>query len=150
MSERMKENNPFELPDLSPPALREVLSYWKKLRRGQAKIPFSDDIKLIHLPGRERDLFLLDVLAKPQRFRFSIVGENIVKAYGEDVPGVFLDELERSPPFGLLHSQASAAAELRAPTFHAGENYVRLLLPAWGDGHVSALLGIVVPQMMPI
>ncbi len=145
----MKENYPFEQPDVLPPALQEVLSYWKKLRRGQAKIPFSDDIALIHLPGRERDLFLLDVLAKPQRFRFSIVGERIAKAYGGDVPGVFLDELEPGPPFALIHSQASAATELREPTFYAAENYARLLLPAWGDGHVSALLGIIQTQLMP-
>ena len=144
----MNENYPFEPPEFLPPAFQEVLSYWKKLRRGQAKIPFSDDIKLSELLGREIDLILLDAFAKPQRYRFSIVGNNVFKAYGKDIAGIFLDELEPSPPFALIHSQASAAAELRAPTFYGDENYARLLLPAWGDGHVSALLGIIVPQMM--
>ena len=146
----MKENFPYEQPELLSPALQEVLSSWKKLRRGQAKIPFSDDIKLSELLGRESDLVLLDAFAKPQRYRFSIVGKNVVKAYGKDVAGIYLDELEPSPPFALIHSQASATAEMRAQTFYADENYARLLLPAWGDGHVSALLGIIVPQMMPI
>ena len=142
----MTNHYPFELPESLPSSICEVLSYWRELRRGQAKIPFSDDIKLSALSGRESDLFLIDALAKPRRFRFAIVGTNITKAYGRDVAGLFLDELEPSPPFALIHSQASAGSEMCAPTYFADEIFSRLLLPAWGDGHVSAALGIIVPQ----
>ena len=141
----MTDNYPFEPPEFLSSGFREVLSYWTGLCRGQAKIPFSDDIKLSALPGHENDLLLLDALAKPQRFRFSLIGKNVVHAYGRDVAGLFLDELEPRPPFALIHSQASAASEMCAPTYFAHNNCARLLLPAWGDGHVSALLGIVVP-----
>ena len=143
----MTENYPFKVPELLPPSSKEVFSYWENVRRGQAKIPFSDDIKLSALPGREGDLILLDAFAKPNRYRFGIVGENIVAAYGRDIAGLFLDEIEPGLPLNLIQSQASAAAELRMPSFYAGDDYLRLLLPAWGDGHVSALLGFVGPKM---
>ncbi|MFT5509784.1 MAG: hypothetical protein ACI89J_002872 [Hyphomicrobiaceae bacterium] len=143
----MNQKFPYEKPEILPPALQEVLSYWEKLRRGQETIPFSDDIKLSQYPKLEGELILLDVFAKPQRHRFSIVGKSVVKAYGKDVAGIFLDELEPGPPFTLIHSQASAAVEARMPNFYVGESYLRLLLPAWGDGHVSALLGIIGPKM---
>lgn len=149
-SEQLTKNYPFELPESLPSAFSEVLFYWRELRRGQAMIPYSDDIRLSALPGRENDLVLLDALANPRRFRFGIVGTNITKAYGKNIAGLFLDELEPSQPIELIHSQASAATELRAPTYFAGKEHARLLLPTWGDGHVSALLGIILPQtMMP-
>lgn len=144
----MTETYPFALPNSLPSAFQEILSYWRELRRGQAKIPFSDDIKLSAISGRENDLFLLDAFAKPQRFRFSVVGGGVAKAYGKEVAGLFLDELEPRQAFALILSQACAASEMRAPTFLADKDYARMLLPAWGDGHVSALLGMMVPQNM--
>jgi hypothetical protein len=137
----MRENFPYKYPEVLPRVFQDILSYWKDLRRGQAEIPFTDDIRMTELSEHENDLIILDVFAKPQRYRFSIVGQNVTGVYRHDVAGIFLDELEPGPPFRLIHSQASAAVEMRTPTYYVGEGYARLLLPAWGDGHVSALLG---------
>jgi hypothetical protein len=135
--------NPYKLPDVLPSFLPKVLSYWMELRRGQAKIPFADDISRTALSDCENDLVLIDVFNKPFRYRFGLVGAQIAEAYGSDIAGIFLDELDPRPPLDLVHSQASAAAEMCEPSFYKTKTYARLMLPAWGDGHVSALLGAI-------
>ena len=37
----------------------------------------------------------------------------------------------------------NVTVEARAPTCYAGDGGIRLLLPLWGDGRVSLLLGAV-------
>ena len=114
--------------------------YWHGLKRGQAEIPFADDVKLMPLenPGAA---MLIDVIEKPVRFRFAIVGEEIRKLYGEDLAGLLADDLTVRTPLEFFLSQCSATLEGRAPTLFRGEDYSRLLLPLWGDGHINMLLG---------
>lgn len=134
---------PYELPDILPSFFPQVLSYWKELRRGQAEIPFADDISRTALQEHENELFLIDAFARPFRYRFGLVGAHLTEAYGSEVAGIYLDELDPRPPLNLIHSQASSVTEVRKPSFYRTETYARLILPAWGDGRVSALLGAI-------
>ena len=93
--------------------------------------------------GLQSRLVLVDVFDKPQRFRFNIVGGDVRAWYGGDLAGRFIDEIDIKGPLGFFLSQASATVEALAPTSHQN-GFARLLLPLWGDGHVSALLGCVV------
>jgi hypothetical protein len=124
--------------------LTGVLAYWQSLKRGQADIPFADDVKLTALAKPEAAM-LLDVIQKPVRFRFALVGDDIRNAYGEDLAGLSADDLTVRAPLDFLLSQCSATIESRAPTFYAGPDYARLLLPLWGEGHIHMLLGAVGP-----
>ena len=146
----IKARRPFQLPAKPEAGLARLLAYWRRLERGEAEMPFWDDVKLSALPKTlARKIVLMDVLPSPMRFRFAFggVGEDVIRAYGGDLSGKFLDEIEPRSPLQLLHSQCSAAVEVRAPAYyrHAAvrrkDAYARLILPMWGNGRVSMLLG---------
>ncbi len=135
---------PFPLPERLAPGLARVSDYWQSLRRADNNMPFWDDVKLSELTDQADSVLLIDAFEKPERFRFNTVGAGLAERYGETVKGKFLGELSLHDPFGYLRAQASATVEARAPTYYEGAGgYGRLLLPMWGDGHVSMLLGAV-------
>jgi len=134
---------PFALPAHLTPDLAQLRTYWDGLKRGENKVPFADDVALSKLPGLQGRLLLVDVFDKPVRFRFNIVGADVSAWYGGDLAGKFADEIEAKGPLAYFPAQASATVEARAPTFHQ-DGAARLLLPLWGNGYVSALLGVVV------
>lgn len=134
--------HPFPAPERLPPDLDRVRAYWRGLLRGSATIPFWDDVKLIDLPDLAERLFLVDAFEKPERFRLNYVGE----AIGENLAGLFADETDLASPLDYLRAQCATTIECRAPTLHrqAGDQaYERLILPLWGEGHISMLLGAV-------
>lgn len=140
---RSNLNHPFAVPARLPPDLDRVRAYWRGLLRGSAQIPFWDDAKLTELPDLADRLFLVDVFAQPERFRFGVVGKAIDRGLG----GLFLDEADLDRPFDFLRTQCTAAVEGGALTLYRhmdGEGYQRLVLPMWGEGRISMLLGAVV------
>lgn len=137
---------PFSVPSTLEPALARVHDYWLRLRRGQADIPFADDIKLSSLSDAGVDLVLVDAFERPLRFRIAVAGSGIARRHGSPVEGVFADELTPGAALDYFLSQCAASVEGRAPTFYRNARhpvYARLLLPLWGDGHINALLGAV-------
>jgi hypothetical protein len=136
---------PFALPATMDPSLVRVLAYRQGLKRAEATMPFWDDVKLSSLPELAGDLMLIDVFNQPERFRFNTVGANIAQRHGDPVVGKFLADLVLRRPFRFLRAQSSATVEARGPTyFHdADGNSSRLLLPMWGDGRISMLLGAI-------
>lgn len=140
----MKMKHPYGLPVRLSPDQTRVLAYWRGLLRGGATMPFWDDAKLSDLPDLADRLFLVDVFQGPERFRFGVVGEALTS---DGMAGLFLDETDLRSPFEFLRSQCSATVESAEPSHFAAEAaerlYVRLLLPMWGDGRISMLLGAV-------
>jgi hypothetical protein len=146
---------PYAVPRKLEPSLARVLAYWEELKRGEAEMPFWDDLKISALPDLSGRLMLVEVADKPVRFRLGIIGEDIRTRYGGDLAGKFLDEIEVRSPLEYLNSQCSATVEDRVPTYYghdvvkassarAADAYSRLLLPMWGNGHIGMLLGAVV------
>ena len=112
------------------------------------EMPFWDDLDLTTLHDFGGRLLLVGVFNKPGRFRLDIVGEDLTAAAGEQVAGLFTDEIRPSPPFDYLGAQISAAVEAAAPTYLEsvladGRAYRRLRLPLWGDGRLSMVLGVI-------
>ena len=141
---------PFSIVGPITPRLDSVLTYWQELRRGEAEMPFWDDIDLKAVRGLCREILLLDVPGGPERFRLAIAELSIEPADRDRILGRFIDEVELPPPLDLLRSQCSATVETARPTVYrhapcAGSEsaYSRLLLPAWGEGQVRMLLGAV-------
>lgn len=136
--------HPFAVPSRLSPDLARVHVYWRGLLRGAAEMPFWDDAKLSDLPDLTDHLLLIDVFQLPERFRFSAVGEAIG---GKELSGKFLDETALPWPLDYLRSQSSATIESAGPTcfrFDGDDRpYSRLLLPMWGDGRASMILGAV-------
>jgi hypothetical protein len=137
-----KMSHPFALPASLSSDLGRVRDYWEGLKRAENQVPFWDDVSLSALPGFEGRLMLVDVFKQPQRFRLNTVGKEIRDWYGADVVGKFADEIDAKGPLEYFAAQASATVEATEPTFYHG-GFVRLLLPLWGDGYVSMLLGTV-------
>jgi hypothetical protein len=139
---RAQRMRPFGFTDdqLKDSKLAALFRYWQEMKRGQADIPFADDVRLMPLAESDAAM-LIDVIEKPVRFRFAIAGEEIRKAYGDDIAGLLADDMTVRKPFEFFLSQCSATVEGRAPTLFRGESYARLLLPLWGDGHINMLLG---------
>lgn len=143
---------PFALPAKLPSDLNRVWGYWKSLKRGENKIPFCDDLKLLSLPDLADRLMLIDDFERPQRFRFNSVGKRIQQSYGGDLVGKFADEIDPKNPLEFFIAQASAKIEANAPTFftdtatsdsrrNVGDTC--LLLPMWGNGRIDMMLGAV-------
>jgi len=138
--------HPFPKPAHLSPDLARVDAYWRGLLRGSAQMPFWDDCRPTDLPDLADRLFLVDVFAEPERFRFASVG---TKLGGGELEGCFLDETELPRPLAFLRAQCSATLEAGRPTgwrMNADEDgpaCARLLLPMWGDGRISMLLGAV-------
>ena len=138
-----KSSHPFPLPDTLPRDLAAVHAYWRGLRRGGNEMPFSDDLDPAALSKEAGQVLLLDVFDKPERFRFTHLAGGLLLAQETALSGTFIDEVDLKAPLGFLRAQASATVEARAPTCYAGDGGIRLLLPLWGDGRVSLLLGAV-------
>jgi len=133
------------LPDTLEPDLAKVLDYWKDLIRGENPMPFSDDIDLSRLPDLSSRLMLLTAFENPDRFRFETTGETIVDGYGEPLAGKFSDEVRQVAPLEELTEQCRMTVAQRSPTYFRSSSslYARILLPTWGDGHVTLLLAAI-------
>jgi hypothetical protein len=141
-------SHPFAVPSRLTPDLTRVHAYWRGLLRGAADMPFWDDANLSDLPDLADRLLLVDVFQSPERFRFGLVGKGVG---GEELSGRFLDETRLKSPLQFLRSQCCATTECAQPTWFRTEDngpegkggYSRLLLPMWGDGRLSMILGCV-------
>jgi len=135
--------HPFPLPDTLPRDLAAVHAIWTGLRRGGNEMPFADDLDPAALSKEAGQVLLLDVFDKPERFRFSHLAGDLLLAQETALRGKFIDDVDLDGPLASLRAQASATVEARAPTCYASMDGMRLLLPLWGDGRISLLLGAV-------
>jgi hypothetical protein len=145
---------PYGLPAKLPPDLTRVLTYWEGLKRGEAEMPFSDDVNISALPDLFDWLMLIEVSDRPVRFRLAIAG-GAIKGVTRATSWASSSMKSRLfDPLRFLNSQSHATVEGRAPTYYASvpteqggartaEGYARLLLPMWGDGQVGMLLDAV-------
>lgn len=141
-----RSSNPFPLPATLARDLASVHAVWLGLRRAQNDIPFADDFAPAAIAAQAGKVLLIDVFDKPERFRFSLLGGDLLLAQDRALSGKFIDEVDLAAPLGFLRAQASATVEARAPTYYRDANAdgaARLLLPLWGDGRISLLLGAV-------
>src|SRR5690348_12772707 len=136
----MRVQTPFAIDRPLSARLGAVLDDWRALLRGQAKVPFGDDVSPTKLESHCANLFLLGVFGRPQRFRLDLVRTPDAPELAE-LAGRFLDEVDLPSPMAFVRSQAEATVEAEAPTLFEqgardGRPYGRLLLPAWADGRI--------------
>jgi len=134
----------YSVPTTLEVDLERLRACWDALKRGGNAIPFWDDVRLSALADGGASAFLMDAFENPPRFRFNSLGARVAARYGEPVGGGFSDEVEPRSPFDHLTAHCSATVASRAPTYyrHSGDRpYGRLLLPLWGNGRISMLLG---------
>jgi hypothetical protein len=92
---------PFPLPEKLPTPLTGLHHYWTELIRAENEMPFADDVNLSQVPALAGNLLLVDVFAKPQRFRFNHLGDELTHRLGTN------RQIRRrgraSRPFRVLH-----------------------------------------------
>jgi hypothetical protein len=130
--------------------LHRLHAYWRDRRRGAAP-PSREDIDPSDLKELLPNLALIDVEDGPRRYRFRLVGTEIVARYGQELTGKRLDEVELGSELASISAQYDETVMERAPTYCRHEltrpgdrllRYERLLLPLSRDGiHVDMLLG---------
>jgi hypothetical protein len=71
--------------------LHRLYDYWAA-RRKAGRLPSRADVDPIELPFVLADLLLVDVLRVPLRFRYRLIGSNIILPPSMDMNGRFVDE----------------------------------------------------------
>lgn len=134
------------------PALRRLVGYWAG-KRGDAAIPRRADIDPVDIPTVLPDLWMIDVVGSPPRFRYRLVGTRIATRVDHDPTGKWVEEA--FPRFGESgHQQAAArVVETGVPCVYSGPPLMasdpdiyrvqRATLPLRLSGdHTEILLGL--------
>ncbi len=129
--------------------LRALLSYWRA-KRGDRAMPARADLDPLEIPTLLPIVGLVDVLDGGARFRYRLVGTEMVEVAGHDPTGRFLDEVlpdsgyadyliglfrevtrERRPLYGEsdFHGQGRVERQMR-----------RLLMPLSRDGRAVDMI----------
>ena len=74
--------SPFALPRKIEEELCPVHKHWRLLKRAGNEMPFWDDLKLNELSSFADRLMIIDVIERPERFRFNTVGNALAAHYG--------------------------------------------------------------------
>lgn len=126
---------------ISDAEIRDVYGYWLRKRAG-GRIPLKSSIDPVEVgPGLLPNLFMYRL--EGDRFRCILVGTAIVRNFGRDVTGMFLDEIVPAPHAASRQRLFERAVRDRLPVYYAGPAVVRtrerrrvsrLLLPLSSDG----------------
>ncbi len=130
------------------PVLAQVLEYWLR-RRGERALPRRRDIDPLDLPKLLPHLQLVETAGG--RFRYRLVGTRIVRAFGRDHTGAYLDELYPDDRGRLAADVFRLVCDKRQPIFARSRYFTtrdvdiianRLYLPLSEDeASVSLILG---------
>jgi len=138
-------NGPFASRDMN-----EIHAYWLA-KRGQRRMPSRWDIDPAEIPRLLRNLMLIDVSHDPIRFRYRLIGSNVVDATGEDRTRRWFDTVDFIAANPIVKEQYVTAVNTGEPV-HATEPFhlrgtrltyevERLLLPLSSDsGAVDMIL----------
>ena len=137
----MAETAIFTLPDDAAPKIRALLRYWESIRPRGAEsgaLPGRRHLDPVDIPELLPNIWMIDVAREGQadtgpRFRFRLVGTEIVKFTGRDATGRWLDETYP----GYAESDAfrfhRRVAESGRPDYRRGG-----VLSNPGRGHIEA------------
>ena len=128
--------------------LRQLHDYWDDRRAGRA-MPARADLDPADIPRLLPNLILFDVEPGSERLKARLVGTNVVRMYGTDYTGQYLDEID----FGdrrkaILHDYMTC---YRTKSMYVSEHTFwttrdisyrveRLILPLSDDGETVTML----------
>jgi hypothetical protein len=131
-------------PTTAHPRVRSLYDYWRRVAPNAALLPGRRHIDPIDIPKLLDDLWLLDVVGEPKRFRFRLLGG---AAQRKGCPGRVGDFMDQFFPNGIADAALDDlrfVAERRQPVWWRGRPLLqhktevaeleRLLLPLAADG----------------
>ncbi len=105
----------FAAHDLPNRTLREVYTYWLKMK-GDKGLPTRADLDPVQIPHLLPNISLIDVEYQPRRYRMRLIGTETVRALGEDPTGTYLDDNLQAN--ALLKSRYDWLVENKRPYFY--------------------------------
>lgn len=139
---------PLALGDLKDEALRHLFEYWQARKNGKIA-PARQDIDPTDLPDVLARIYLVEGVGEPPRFRVRLAGTEVVRRFGREVTGKYVDELDLDDLKGeILGDYAEAVRHCRPVCTHLEFSrsdrlvmvYERLILPLSADGRTVDML----------
>ncbi|WP_162914860.1 PAS domain-containing protein [Desertibaculum subflavum] len=138
-----------DLEDIETPYLRRLFAYWQDKRRGQ-DFPSRRDLDPREFAFALGHVLLIDVLERPQRFRFRLHGSVLSFRARYDMTGRMVDELPDEENRAVLLQRCRDLVRTRRPCFARSQRtvdgtaygYEVVWLPLSSDGEqIDMLLG---------
>lgn len=79
------------------PKVHGLFEYWHSIRPDSASLPGRAHFEPLAIPALLPRLILLDVVGRPARFRYRLIGTRMVDALADDFTGRWLDEAHAKP-----------------------------------------------------
>jgi len=104
----------FSLPEDAAPRIKALFAYWQSIHPAGGGLPARRHLDPIDIPELLPSIWMIDVKRNPLRFRFRLVGTEIVKFTGRDATGRWLDEVYSGyadSEAGRFHTQVAVSGE---------------------------------------
>jgi len=110
---------------LQSPDDPDFLDLWRlwELKRGNRPLPSRSDLEPWEFKPLLPDIFLVDVLPPPARYRFRLLGESVVRFHGHNFTGRTFQECFQPLAAAQLTALFDAVVAGRAPIFRTGAAY---------------------------
>jgi hypothetical protein len=116
----MAKPTSFTLPEGAAPKIKALHRYWESIRPRDGVLPARRHFDPVDIPELLPNIWMIDVQRAPLRFRFRLVGTEIVKFTGRDVTGRWLDEVFPGYQASDAFRVHSAVAEGGRPGYRKG------------------------------
>jgi hypothetical protein len=149
MTARMDETSSWH------PKVAALHAYWQARRPTAGRLPSRAAIDPADIPNLLPNLFLLDVIESPLRFRYRLVGTRLIYAGNRELTGLLMEEAHPNLFTAAPYADYPACVREQrvghwsgAPVFDRNREHARierLLLPLAADGRrVDMILGLAV------
>jgi hypothetical protein len=104
------------------PDILDLRRLWEA-KRGTRLMPSRSDFDPWEFKSLLPDVFLIDVVPPPDRYRCRLLGENVVRFHGQNFTGRTFEECFEPSAAALLMALFDAVVESRAPMVRTGAAY---------------------------
>ena len=138
------------VPSSAHRRIRELYDYWRGIAEATGRLPGRKQIDPLDIPRLLENIWLLDVVGEPPRFRFRLIGSALHRMGIPGKVGDFTDQLLPSGKKDPVMEDFRRAARERVPVWFRGKARVphatemfeleRLFLPLAADGSTVDML----------
>lgn len=129
--------DPARVPLLHP-RVRALYDHWCRIRPG-TDLPGSRHFALSDVPDADPNIWIVDVVGEPPRFRYRRMGANLVRIFEDDFSGRWLDELH--PDFMTRPGLGDRMHHIR----ETGRPSWRLAVPVMRDANWAQVESLMLP-----
>lgn len=131
-------------PQTAHPKVHALYAYWQRIAPKAGSLPGRRNIDPIEIPTLLDNIWLVDVVGEPRRFRFRLIGDAPRRMGIPGKPGDFLDQFHAGGPDDPALDDFRTVAAQRMPVWFRGKALIqhrseifeleRIFLPLASDG----------------